>query len=1343
MADDFVINVRQIAQYPLRSLVSPTDAFLLQSNGPGGAYAHTTPYGLLTALATVDDPITFGGPLNIGGPLSFSGQGQIFAPGGLWLSSQVTFDMDAFMSGNLSVDGTATVGGDTVATQTWVTTQIQGTIVVSGTAPPDPFAGMPWFDSTDSQLYVFNGSAWVIAVNPPAGAPLNSPAFTGTPTVNGAVIASTPDITNAINALRPTIVTSFNGRLQGVTLLASDITGAGGALLSSPNFTGQPTAPTQTAGNSSTMLATTAFVSTADTNLRAWVNAQGFARVTGATFTSLSVSGNPVATQIWVTNQIAALNVSRFAPLASPHFTGTPTINGNSVATQTWVEGQIATLNLSQYAPRVAPVFTGGASFEGDVNVDGILTANQVRLAFMVPANANDNRTPSTAWVHARIDEHIHELHIHDYALIDSPHFIGMPTAPTPEPRSNDGKLATTAFVLREIEHHTAGVASFGTRTGHVHLINADIEQLNTWARLHSPNFTGDPHAPNPPPADRSERIATTHFMHELLEEGGVISFNGRHGRVELELFDIENARGAPIRNPEFEGLPKAPTPHHQDDSERIATTAFVKQAVEDHQDDWLREFNCLQRNFEELKDGTVWSFNQRRGRVTLHLNDILAAGGAPQESPDFCGEPRAPTPEFGSRDRQIATTEFVHDAVKAIPSGPPGLSGPPGPPGPPGPMAQVTGSVQSYSQLPFGAPNGEIWEVRDTGTLYIRTFAGWDAVVWTDAPHDGHLWARENGSWQETLHTHEIQTLVASTVAAQWISAPFLPLSGGRMTNVLAGGGTGLQIHVASGNATDFTGRGLLVQMDGASGDGIFVDGNSFWGGQPDRSLVRIRRTYNTNAHLLQLQMSAGSAGNGLWINGANSNGNRVLVETTTAGDNSFRITSAGITQFGMPGNVTSFNAGITGNGSIGMAGNLLLSRGMASELQSAIEIWTRSQTEHSRLFLYRTRVSGTTNYAPAAANDILGSIDFAGQRVTGTGFGGSRLDNTRIEGVATANFGASSTPTALDFYAIPNSLIATRVMRMTPATTEITGTLGTAPIVNIVNTSANNNANNICLQVSHPGLTTATAISSRGTGNAAHFRTFANDDATEVFRMERTGRMFSNISGGGVGLTVNCLTWDAAGIRINKDVAQGATWSPAMEIHTAQGSGGQCPLSLVADGSGDTLRLGGVNTGGLHIRAYGVDGTTEAFRLERAGRLLRSIPAAATSTAVGYGVIWGLNALGTGIHIDSGSGASGLVGIHFGTDSVWEGGRIFLRQRDRSTNFDSFVVRGNGSMLLSMYGDSTAPVVDIVNNVTVNNPSFRVTSGSTVDFAIHNNGTVTISDRLRDALRTRLGIT
>lgn len=82
---------------------------------------------------------------------------------------------------------------------------------------------------------------------------------------NGFILTSNgPGTLPTWQAPGSTGVSSFNTRTGAVVLLAADVTGVGGALLASPNFTGTPTAPTNaTATDSTTQLATDAFVQNA------------------------------------------------------------------------------------------------------------------------------------------------------------------------------------------------------------------------------------------------------------------------------------------------------------------------------------------------------------------------------------------------------------------------------------------------------------------------------------------------------------------------------------------------------------------------------------------------------------------------------------------------------------------------------------------------------------------------------------------------------------------------------------------------------------------------------------------------------------------------------------------------------------------------------------------------------------------------------------------------------------------------------------------------------------------------------------------------------------------------
>jgi hypothetical protein len=99
-------------------------------------------------------------------------------------------------------------------------------------------------------------------------APLSSPAFTGSATATtmpigtaNTAIATTQFVQNQLAASIP--VTSVAGRTGSITLAVSDIAGA--APLAGPIFTGTPTAPNPTTGDSTTRIATTQFVTQAIT----------------------------------------------------------------------------------------------------------------------------------------------------------------------------------------------------------------------------------------------------------------------------------------------------------------------------------------------------------------------------------------------------------------------------------------------------------------------------------------------------------------------------------------------------------------------------------------------------------------------------------------------------------------------------------------------------------------------------------------------------------------------------------------------------------------------------------------------------------------------------------------------------------------------------------------------------------------------------------------------------------------------------------------------------------------------------------------------------------------------
>jgi hypothetical protein len=209
-------------------------------------------------------------------------------------------------------------------------------------------------------------------------------------------------------------VTSVAGRTGAVTLGVADVGGA--APLASPALSGTPTAPTPTAGDNTTKLATTAFVAAA---------AAGGGAVT-------SVAGRTGAVTL------AVADVGGAAPLASPALSGTPTAptptagdSTTKLATTGFVAASFLTAAAagSTYAPLASPVLTGtpqaptpaAGDSSGKIATTGFVTANFVTYAY---AGAN-------------------------YATSANASLTGTPTAPTQPQNNNSTRIATTAYADR------------------------------------------------------------------------------------------------------------------------------------------------------------------------------------------------------------------------------------------------------------------------------------------------------------------------------------------------------------------------------------------------------------------------------------------------------------------------------------------------------------------------------------------------------------------------------------------------------------------------------------------------------------------------------------------------------------------------------------------------------------------------------------------------------------------------------------------------------------------------------------------------------------------------------
>jgi hypothetical protein len=335
-----------------------------------------------------------------------------------------------------------------------------------------------------------------------------------------------------------------------------DIASLGLAPLASPVFTGDPRAPTPTAGDADTSIATTAFVSSAistaggsyqplDADLTSLAGASAinaiFYRSAANTWGPITIGGNLT----WAggalnavvgeagTSGIPYVRQSGgwadasliFAPLASPVFTGdprapTPALSDSdtSIATTAWVKGQGYEIAVNKGAAN------GYASLDASAKVPAAQLPSYVDDVVEYANLAAFPATGTTGVIYVALDTgKIYRWSGSAYVEI------------SPSPGSTDAVPEGST----NLYYTEARVSANATVTSK--------------APLASPTFTGDPKAPTPTAGDNDTSIATTAFVQTAI------------------------ASKAPLASPVFTGDPQAPTPATADNDTSIATTAFVK----------------------------------------------------------------------------------------------------------------------------------------------------------------------------------------------------------------------------------------------------------------------------------------------------------------------------------------------------------------------------------------------------------------------------------------------------------------------------------------------------------------------------------------------------------------------------------------------------------------------------------------------------------------------------------------------------------------------------------------------------------------------------------------------
>lgn len=581
-SDDLILNLRQIASYPGRNPVIGSDAVLLQGGGLGGPYLYTTAEALVsTALAASHDTFqaltisagTIYSSAHEGGNIS----GQFFQGGTF---NGVSGAFGALSVDNVPVasqnDLANAIAGVThlyASSTVWSFNGRSGSVFLfledilgAGGAPimSPQFLGHPTAPTPppgDNSISLATTAFVTNAVLNGVGAafaPLDSPNFSGIPTAPTAnagtstgQLATTAFVQHAITA-STTGVSSFNTRTGAIVLAGTDITAAGGALLNAPAFTGVPTAPTPAPGTNSGQLATTAFVTAAlPPSLVSSFNGRTGAVTLSSTDIAAAggaLSGSAVTNfngrtgaVTFLSNDLSAVGG---ALLASPAFSGTPTAptaasgtSNTQLATTAFVTSALGSIvGVSSFNTRTGVVTLTGADLSSaggallaSPALSGVPTAptagagtNSTQLATCAFVAAAISAAPAVASFNSRtgaVTLQANDVSAAGGALLASPSFTGVPTAPTAVAGTNTGQLATTAFVEAAIGGISAGVITFNGRGGAVTLNATDITGAGG-ALLASPVFTGTPSAPTAPTATATTQVATTGFVRAGVSDG-------------------------------------------------------------------------------------------------------------------------------------------------------------------------------------------------------------------------------------------------------------------------------------------------------------------------------------------------------------------------------------------------------------------------------------------------------------------------------------------------------------------------------------------------------------------------------------------------------------------------------------------------------------------------------------------------------------------------------------------------------------------------------------------------------------------------------------------------------
>ena len=399
----------------------------------------------------------------------------------------------------------------------------------SDTAPSSPTTGDQWYNTQTQQLYACStAGAWEVV----------GPIYTANQGISGPVIKTINDInsqshtleytytagnlvaiTSFDNAFTPAIaISGFGNILPGINLISS--TTLNGTAYNSTNLNGLPSTTFArvdqpvTFNSSITVNGPLSF-----TNANIFYNGKSLVlqnRTLGGNveiYCNTITSGNVRAFFVDGTDGTinAVANPTKSGHLTTKYYVD-QTLASASIsfdAEAARLENEINQLRSDYFANIAAVTLSTNANlnaYEVVTNATiGTLSANTT--ARFTQANVN------LAYIQSEV------VAIQNYlpylSTLNSPVFIGTPTAPTMDPNNNSNQLATTAYV-----DTSAAILASDYNAKFINVNSA----IGLRAPIASPAFTGIPTAPTPVPGTSSSQIATTSYVQSIVTTYGTMA---------------------------------------------------------------------------------------------------------------------------------------------------------------------------------------------------------------------------------------------------------------------------------------------------------------------------------------------------------------------------------------------------------------------------------------------------------------------------------------------------------------------------------------------------------------------------------------------------------------------------------------------------------------------------------------------------------------------------------------------------------------------------------------------------------------------------------------------------